>query len=527
MRRQGSEERQTRRVRCAIYTRKSTDENLDNGFNSLDAQREAAEAYVASQRHEGWVALPARYDDGGFSGGSMERPALLRLLEDVEAGRTDCVVVYKVDRLSRSLLDFARIMEAFDRKGVSFVSVTQQFNTTTSMGRLTLNILLSFAQFEREIIGERIRDKVAATKRKGKYTGGVPVLGYDVDRVNHRLVINPQEADLVRHVFRRFIAAGSTTELAKELNAQGHTTKSWTSQKGQLRPGRPWNKGHVYRILNNPLYLGEVTHRGNRYPGEHEAIVPRDLWDKAHTILATNHRARAATTRAKTPALLKGIIRCAHCNCAMGPTFTKKGGKLYRYYLCVHASKNGYATCPTRTLAAAEIEQAVVDQLRGILRSPEVVAKTYRATRAQMDERRAELTRGKEEAEKRLQVLREEAARAVVADGSTDAPSTASLRLGQLQAQMEEQERIRVRAVDEMRRLDEATVTERDVVDALSRLDPVWDELFPDEQKRIVQLLVERVDVHAEGAEVRIRSDGLTSLVLELREEEAVQEVVS
>jgi site-specific DNA recombinase len=287
MRRRTTSEAQTRRIRCAIYTRKSTDENLDNGFNSLDAQREAAEAYIASQRHEGWVALPNRYDDGGFSGSNMERPGLQRLLEDVGAGRIDCVVVYKVDRLSRSLLDFARIIEAFDRRGVSFVSVTQQFNTTTSMGRLTLNILLSFAQFEREIIGERIRDKVAATKRKGKYTGGVPVLGYGVDRVNHRLVINPQEADLVRHVFRRFIAAGSTTELAKELNAQGHTTKSWTSQKGQLRPGRPWNKGHVYRILNNLLYLGEVTHRGNRYPGEHEAIVPRDLWDKAHTILTT------------------------------------------------------------------------------------------------------------------------------------------------------------------------------------------------------------------------------------------------
>jgi site-specific DNA recombinase len=213
----------------------------------------------------------------------------------------------------------------------------------------------------------------------------------------------------------------------------------------------------------------------------------------------------------------------------MGPTFTKKGGKLYRYYLCVHASKNGYDSCPTRTLAAAEIEQAVVDQLRGILRSPEVVAKTYRAARAQVDERRAGLAKAQEEAEKRLQVLREEAARAMVADASTDAPSTASLRLGELQAQMEEQERIRVRAVDEIRRLEEATVTERDVVDALSRLDPVWDELFPDEQKRIVQLLVERVEVHPEGAEVRIRSDGLTSLVLELREEEAVtvQEVVS
>ena len=391
MRRREQPPSDLQRRRCAIYTRKSTDENLDNGFNSLDAQREAAEAYIASQRHEGWAALPARYDDGGYSGGTLERPGLQRLLTDVEAGFVDCVVVYKVDRLSRSLLDFTRIVEAFDRKGVSFVSVTQQFNTTSSMGRLTLNILLSFAQFEREIIGERIRDKVAATKRKGKYCGGMPVLGYDVDRGAKRLVVNPQEAELVRHIFLRFIETGSTTELAKELNAAGHLTKSWTTRTGRLNPGRPWDKGYIYRLLNNPLYVGEVSHKGERYPGEHEAIVPCRLWDQAHGILDRNHRARGAQTRAQTEALLKGIIRCAHCGCAMGPSFTKRRGKLYRYYLCVHASKNGYDTCPTKTLAAGEIERIVINQLRAILRAPEFLAQTYRTARAQADERLAEL----------------------------------------------------------------------------------------------------------------------------------------
>src|SRR3990170_400272 len=215
-------------IRCAIYTRKSTDEGLAQEFNSLDAQREACEAYIASQRHEGWTALPDRYDDGGFSGGSMDRPALEQLLSAIDRGQVDCVVVYKVDRLSRSLLDFACIMEAFDKKTLSFVSVTQQFNTTASLGRLTLNILLSFAQFEREIIAERIRDKVSSARRKGKYMGGMPALGYDVDRAHRRLVVNPTEAELVRRVFRRFVQIGSTTELAKELNAQGFTTKTWT-----------------------------------------------------------------------------------------------------------------------------------------------------------------------------------------------------------------------------------------------------------------------------------------------------------
>jgi DNA invertase Pin-like site-specific DNA recombinase len=362
------------RVRCAIYTRKSTEEGLDSEFNSLDAQREAAEAYILSQRQEGWVALPDRYDDGGFSGGNLERPGLQRLLENVEAGRIDCVVVYKVDRLSRSLLDFARLIEVFDRKGVSFVSITQQFNTTTSMGRLVLNILLSFAQFEREIIGERIRDKVAATKRKGMYTGGPPVLGYDVDRERKRLVVNPEEAELVRHIFASFLETGCITKLVEELNAQGSVTKAWTTKQGVTRSGRPWNKGYIYRLLNNPLYLGEVSHKQERYPGEQEAIVSRDLWERVHVLLAKRYRGRGARLRTQAPALLRGIIRCAHCDCAMGPVFTRRRGRVYRYYLCQHASRNGHRTYPTRSLSAGEIEGVVVEQLRRLLRSPQLLA---------------------------------------------------------------------------------------------------------------------------------------------------------
>jgi len=430
-----------RPIRCAVYTRKSTEEGLDSDFNSLDAQREAGEAYVASQRNEGWVLLPDRYDDGGFSGGALERPALQRLLRDVEAGRIDCIVVYKVDRLSRSLMDFSKLVELFDRQKVSFVSVTQHFNTTDSMGRLTLNILLSFAQFEREIIGERIRDKIAAAKKKGKRCGGLPLLGYNI--VNGKLEVNPAEAKLVRHVFDSFLRIGSTTILARQLNGQGHTTKTWTTHQGKERKGGPWSKAHLYRLFRNRTYLGEVTHKGNVYPGEHQAIIPRELWDKTHSILAKNYHARTAKTKAETPALLKGLIRCGHCQTSMGITFTRKAGRMYRYYLCQNASKGGYGACPVKSVAAGEIERVVVDRLRNVLRDPEITAR--------------------------------------------------------------------------ISRMAESPLSVDDIRDALQNVDALWNELFPGEQARIVELLVESVAVEEKGIVLTFRANGLRSLALESR----------
>ena len=278
-----------RKVRCAIYTRKSSEEGLELAFNSLDAQREACAAYIDSQRHEGWLALDDRYDDGGYSGGTLERPALQRLIRDIEAGRVDTVVCYKIDRLSRSLTDFAKLVDVFERNSVTFVSVTQSFCTTTSMGRLTLNILLSFAQFERELAGERIRDKFAASRRKGIFMGGHPPLGYDVR--DRKLVVNPAEAELVRLIFRRFLDLGSALLLIRELNAQGHRTKSWTTQAGTFREGRPFDKGTLYKILRNRTYLGEAVHKGKSYPGEHEPIVDRATWDRVHEVLAIEREA--------------------------------------------------------------------------------------------------------------------------------------------------------------------------------------------------------------------------------------------
>src|SRR5712692_4966590 len=264
-------------LRCAIYTRKSSEEGLEQEFNSLHAQREACEAFIRSQHDEGWSCLPQAYDDGGRSGGNLERPELQQLLADIREGKVDVVVVYKIDRLTRSLADFAKIVEVFDAKGVSFVSVTQQFNTTTSMGRLTLNVLLSFAQFEREVTGERIRDKIAASKRKGMWMGGVPPLGYKCR--DHKLIVVPSEAETVQHIFHRYAARGSVRLLQQELDGAGIRSKSWISTAGRRWGGKPLARGALYLMLRNRIYRGEIVHKEQHYPGEHEPIIDQQLWE--------------------------------------------------------------------------------------------------------------------------------------------------------------------------------------------------------------------------------------------------------
>ena len=359
-----------RRQRCAIYTRKSSEEGLDMEFNSLDAQREACEAYIASQKAEGWAAIREPYDDGGFSGGTLERPGLKRLIGDVEAGLIDVIVVYKIDRLSRSLMDFARLVEILERNQVTFVSVTQSFNTTTSMGRLTLNILLSFAQFEREVIGERIRDKVAASRKRGMWMGGYVPMGYDVR--DRKLVINEVEAAMVRNIFERFVAIGSATTLARALVAEGARNKR----------GKPIDKGFVYKLINNRVYLGDAVHKGTAYPGEHAPIIDHALWDKVHGTLQQSPRLRASNTRSQTPALLKGII-FTETGSAMTPTATKKGSRLYRYYTSMDLIRNratGEGAGPLR-LPAGMVEDVVIGEIRRMVRAPEIAARTIEAFR--------------------------------------------------------------------------------------------------------------------------------------------------
>ena len=437
--------RPARKLRCAVYTRKSSEEGLEQEFNSLDAQREAGFAYIASQKSEGWIALPDRYDDGGISGGTLERPALKRLLLDIEAGLIDVVVVYKIDRLSRALTDFAKLVEAFERHNVTFVSVTQQFNTTTSMGRLTLNILLSFAQFEREVIGERIRDKFAASRKKGMWMGGWPPLGYEVE--NRRLVVVEREAVLVRRIFDRFAKTGSALAVARELNAAGEVTKRRVCTSGP-RGGMAWTKGAIYKVLANRIYLGDAVHKGAAYPGEHTAIVDQRTWEKVHAVMAEPTHRRGAATRSQVPALLKGLIYGPNGR-PMSPSHTRRRGRIYRYYVTREAIEDGYDTSPVTSVPAADVEGAVLDHIQKLLAAPELVARIWAAAKREGD----------------------------------------------------------------------YEITEREATVLLADFATVWEELFPAEQARIVQLLVERVDVQEDVLEVRVRSQGLASMVGELRQD--------
>jgi len=364
------------RVRCAIYTRKSSEEGLDQEFNSLQAQREACEAFITSQRHEGWVCLRAGYDDGGFSGATMARPALQRLLADITAGRVDIVVVYKIDRLTRSLADFAKIVEILDARGASFVSVTQQFNTTTSMGRLTLNVLLSFAQFEREVIGERIRDKIAASKKKGMWMGGVPPLGYRVE--DHRLSVIDSEAKIVRAIFRRYAELGSVRLLKEELEGQGIKSKSWTSASGRRIGDKPFSRGALYLILQNRTYLGEILHKGQSRPGEHTPIIDQLLWDAAQAQLASNTAERNPGARTRQPSLLTGMLFDANGN-PMTPSHAVKQGTRYRYYVSRPLIiKDQTKSSAGLRIPAEEIEPLVPSRVRQWLLDPGSI---YSATR--------------------------------------------------------------------------------------------------------------------------------------------------
>src|ERR1700736_3181513 len=357
-------------VRGGIYTRKSTEEGLDQAFNTLDAQREAAESFINSQRQEGWVALPQKYDDGGYTGANLDRPALKRLLADIQSGAVNCVAVYKVDRLSRSLLDFARIMEILDKHGATFVSVTQQFNTTSSMGRLTLNVLLSFAQFEREMISERTRDKMGAARRKGKWVGGNPVLGYDVAAKGGSLVVNQEEAQRVREIFALYIELGSLIPVVEELDRRGWRMKSWTTREGRLAGGKAIAKNSLYNLLTNMIYLGKVEYGGQVYEGEHERIIDDETWNKVQSALNRNGRRGGRNVGNKYSALLKGLVRCGSCDVGMVHTYVNKKDKLYRYYVCVKAHQRGWAQCETRSVSAPALENAVLEQLRGIGHNP-------------------------------------------------------------------------------------------------------------------------------------------------------------
>lgn len=431
----------TKKVRCAIYTRKSTEEGLDMEFNSLDAQREACASYISSQRHEGWIALDGSYDDGGFSGGTMDRPALSRLITDIKAGIVDTIVVYKVDRLSRSLTDFAKLVDVFDQHKVSFVSITQQFNTTTSMGRLTLNILLSFAQFEREVIGERIRDKFAASKRKGMWMGGVTPFGYEVrDRNLH---IQPEDSAAVRLIFESFIALKSVAHVATEMAAQGIVSRRRVTRTGRRYGGTPFDRSSIYKILSNPIYLGKIRYKGELYDGRHPPIISQIIWDKTHELLQESPRLRRPTVGRKSRAPLCGVLKCGGCTSSMTPVHTKKSsGKLYRYYSATRYLKGICTSCDIKRVAAHEIEDLVLSEMQAIFLAPEMILDVWRRCNG-----------------------------------------------------------------------EDVSVTTTEVQESLSHLGLVWNELFPKEQERLINVMFDSIVIYPDAVDMRIRAGGLSGLV--------------
>ncbi len=368
-------------IRCAIYTRKSNEEGLEQDYNSLDAQRDAGENYIRSQLHEGWMLVQDRYDDPAYSGGNMERPALQRLMADIKSGKVQMVVVYKIDRLSRSLMDFATLARVFEQHGCSFTSVTEQFSTANAIGRLHLNMILSFAQFEREIASERIRDKVAASKKKGLWMGGYPPMGYAVE--DRKLLIRPEEAKWIRHIFQRYTETHSLITLARELREADVKTKAYISKRGKEHNGTHLTVSVIHHILRNPVYIGKIEHKGEHYEGQHEALVSQELWDKVQDMMRESpRRKRGRETVGDNKSVLHGMVYCKCCRAPMTHTFTRKaGGRLYRYFT-PSAPRRGRYSCTVATISAPELEEMVMGQIRAIIRQPQVITGVWERVNA-------------------------------------------------------------------------------------------------------------------------------------------------
>ncbi|MCL6271082.1 recombinase family protein [Sansalvadorimonas sp. 2012CJ34-2] len=439
-------------VRCAVYTRKSTEEGLDQEFNSLDAQRESGESYIHAHKGEGWILVPEAYDDGGFSGGNTERPGLKRLLVDIEAGKIDVIVVYKVDRLTRSLTDFAQLVEVLDRKGVSFVSVTQHFNTRDSMGRLTLNILLTFAQFEREVIGERIRDKFSLSKKKGKFMGGHVPTGYYVS--DRKLYPDPHYAPIIREIFELYLKNHSLTATCRILAEKGYRTPSRTTRAGDQFGGNPFSIKVIRYALRNRVYLGEVPHKGQWYPGEHDPLISQELWDQVSAIWQRSSLEKSRDTRAQTSGSpLAGRI-FGPDGAALVPSSTRRRGRCYRYLVSSTAQRHGYKNAPVPPIAAGRIEEIVLSGMGNLLKAPEYVVEVERLLRMHVPD---------------------------------------------------------------------AMPSREELCQLLNNMGEVWEHLFPNERKRLFELLVERVNVSMEDITIQYRLNGLHSVLADIHRPETAE----
>ena len=479
-----------RPVRVAIYTRKSVTDGLDQAFNSLDAQRQAIEAYVQSQAGNGWTAISKRYDDGGFSGATTDRPAFQDLLRDVADGLVDVVSVYKIDRLSRSLFDFAKLMDLFEKRGVTFTSVTQQFSTANSMGRLTLNILMSFAEFEREVISERITDKMQATRRRGLWTGGRVILGYDA--IDKKLVVNEDEARQVREIFQLYVDLGTLREVVAELKRREWINKAYTGKRGQHVPGRPFTKASLHGLLTNVVYRGQTRCKDGVVPAVHAPIIDADLWDAVQTQLRGNGRNGGSQVRNKTGATLRGLVHCGRCGSPMLHTFTTRGERRHRYYTCSRAHNEGVSMCPKARVAAGPFEAFIADQIK-VMGTDEVFLARTAASVARLSAERRRLLA---EEQRRLEQRRRAA-------GDDDQRARFEQRLRDLQR--------------EIAANGENGVDLSHLRVALAGFQPIWDQLFPREQERILRLLIERItyDPETGDADIELRPCGIEALAAE------------
>jgi len=489
--------------RAAIYTRKSSAEGLDREFTSLDNQRERAEAYVASQ---GWNALATRYDDGGYSGGNIDRPAFTRLLAGVEAGEFDVIVCYRLDRISRSLVDFVKVHEFLEKRGVALVSVTESINTKSPHGRMMVNVLLSFAQYERELIGERTKDKLSAARRKGKFTGGHPVLGFDLDPKGGQLLVNEWEAEMVREVFQLFLEKRSLVQVADELHRRAWTLKRWTTKDGKPYGGGRFDKVSLRRLLTNHAYVGKVEFEGAVYDGEHAAIVSPKAFRDVQRVLAENHSTGGASHRNKHGALLRGVLRCHACDAAMSFAPTKKGGRLYRYYRCTNGMRKGAGACPTKSIAADKIEALVVDQIRRLGASPELQAETFQQVLAQVAANRRGLKAEGKRLTKQVAIAETTVAKLVhaLADAKGDAHRAVSNELEKAQEHLRSVETRLAEVRTQDAALAAQDIDEAGVARALQEFDAIWEVLLTPERERVLQLLIQRVSYNRETEQLRI-----------------------
>ena len=481
-------------IRCAIYTRKSTEEGLEQSFNSLDAQRDAGEAYVRSQTGEGWTVLPTLYDDGGFTGANMERPAMKRLLADSQAGKVDCVVVYKVDRLSRNIRDFAKIMEVFDKHGTTFVSVTQQFNTTTSLGRLTLNILLSFAQFEREIISERTKDKQSAARKRGKWTGGHLILGYDLDSANGRLVINAGEAERVRSIFNWYLEGESVFSIVAKVNQLGWRNKQWTTRADTVYGGQPLRRSHLYNLLGNILYTGQIRVDEVLYPGEHEAIVDPQTFELAQTRLKQNSATGENRHHTRMESLLRGLIYCSGCGAAMYQTYSSSKERRYRYYICSRAQQSTDNSCAARSVSAPVVEDAIIASVQRVSLHPRVLEAAGQTIRQRLNSETATLKEELTTLQSRVKNFKSQASRLRELDPSRKAELAEQISAGDAR-------------VCELKR--EIVSREQDYVNGesdkgIEAFDVLWKALNIQEQGLLLRQLIEKVGYEGRTGKVTV-----------------------